>query len=128
MAEVVKKAKKTSVHKDHVEVSGPAAMAVREFTLAHREGHDRKDLEALKIYLVDLYDIDLSIEGLHALVEQAKVEIRSQAVADEMESILFSSERPAPKFKLGAAFCPKCSRFKNYRKECPFCTHHEMTL
>jgi hypothetical protein len=123
----VKKVKKKAVPKGHVEVSGPAALAVREFTLAHREGHDLKDLEALKIYIKDLYDIDMPVEGLHALVEQAKVEIRSQAVADEMESILFSPERPAPKFKLGKPFCPKCTRFKNYRKECPYCGHHEIT-
>ncbi len=128
MPEVKKKVKKTPEKKDHVEVSGPSAMAVREFTLAHRDGHDIKDLEALRIYLKDLYDIDIPVEGLHALVEQAKVEIRSKAVADEMESILFSSERPAPKFKLGSAFCPKCTRFKNYKKECPHCGHHEITL
>jgi hypothetical protein len=128
LAEVKKRVRKKTSSNGHVEVSGPAAMAVREFTLAHRDGHDRKDLEALRIYIKDLYDADLPVEGLHALVEQAKVEIRSEAVASEMESILFSAERPSPKFKLGSPFCPKCTRFKNYKKECPFCGHHEMTL
>ena len=124
---MVKKVKKKTAPRN-VEVSGPSALAIREFTYAHKEGHDRKDLEALKIYLYDLYGIDMPIEGLHALIEQAKIEIRSKAVADEMESILFSTDRPTPRFKIGSPFCMKCGRFKNYKKECPFCGHHEMTV
>ncbi len=123
-----KKVKKDLPPAETVEVTGPAALAVREFTFAHKDGHDKKDLEALQIYIKDLYRTNISIEGLHALVLQAKDEEKNKAVADEMESILFSTDRPIPKFKLGAPFCKKCARFKNYKKECPFCGHHEMTV
>lgn len=112
-----------------VEVKGPAARAVRDFAAAHnRTGYDRKDLDALRIYLLDLFNTNVSAEGLHALVEQAKDEAKAKAVADDMESILFSPDRPVPRFKLGSAFCKRCERFKNYKKECPFCGHHEMTV
>ena len=123
-----KKARKSLPSPEMVEVSGPAALAVREFTYAHKEGHTKEDLELLQMYIKDLYNSNVPIEGLHALVEQAKNEEKSKAVADEMESILFSRDRPIPKFKLGAPFCQKCARFKNYKKECPFCGHLEMTV
>ena len=123
-----KKTGKGSQEREMVEVTGPAALAVREFTFAHKGGHDKKDLELLQIYLKDLYGTRISIEGLHALVLQARDEEKNKAVADEMESILFSPDRPIPKFKLGSPFCQKCARFKNYKKECPFCGHHEMTV
>lgn len=123
-----KKVKKGSNKPEMVEVTGPAALAVREFTFAHRDGYDRKDLELLQIYIRDLHKTKVSIEGLDALVLQAREEAKNKAVADEMESILFSTDRPIPKFKLGSPFCVKCSRFKNYKKECPFCGYHEMTV
>ena len=123
-----KKVRKETANSEIVEVSGSAALAIREFTFAHKDGHDRKDLEALQIYLKDLYGTRVTVEGLHALVLQAKEEAKNKAVADEMESILFSTDRPIPKFKLGAPFCQKCARFKNYKKECPFCGYHEMTV
>ena len=129
MAEGGKRKVKSKVKAEsHVEVSGPTALAIREFTYAHKKGHTKQDLEALQIYLRDLYGNEVPLEGLHALVEQAKIEIKADAVNADMESILFSTDRPIPRIKLGRAFCEKCARFKNYRKECPFCGHHEMTV
>lgn len=114
--------------KEMIEVSGPTAQAVREFTYAHKDGYRKEDLEALRLYIRDLYGESISIEGLSALVEQARIEFKARAVNEDMESILFSPDRPVPKFKLGSAFCSKCSRFKNYKKECPFCGYHEITV
>jgi hypothetical protein len=48
--------------------------------------------------------------------------------AMHMEEDLFSSPNTGRKIKLGSCFCPECGRFKNYKKECPHCGFHEMTV
>jgi hypothetical protein len=122
--------KKGSGKKRSTRIDAPAEVrsALRAFVLAHREGREKQDLEDLRIYLDAYHQYRISTKELETLIEKERTSIAVEMKARHMEEDLFSppvGDRPV---KLGSCFCPRCSRFKNYKKECPHCGHHEMTV
>ncbi|MGA1848544.1 MAG: hypothetical protein ACMUHB_04305 [Thermoplasmatota archaeon] len=102
--------------------------AIRAFVLAHRRDIEKQDLEDLRIYLDAYHKYRTSTKELETLVDKERTSIAVEMKARHMEEDLFSPPAGDRPVKLGSCFCPKCSRFKNYKKECPHCGHHEMTV
>jgi hypothetical protein len=122
--------KKGGVKKRVVNVQAPSEVrsALRAFVLAHQEGYDDQDLEDLRIYLDAYHKFRASKKDLGPLIEKERTSIAVEMKARHMEEDLFSPPAGDRPVKLGSCFCPTCSRFKNYKKECPHCGHHEMTV
>jgi len=105
-----------------------AVMAVRSFALSHIDGHDERSLKLLQAYLQDNHHVNISLKDLDGRVSREKKGAKTETVLKEIDSILFSPTGKTTGLKLGSAFCTSCGMFKNYRKECPYCGHHEMTV
>ena len=112
-------------------VSGPpehARLIIRSFALSHPEGHGDKELSLLQAYLLDKHGFSINKKRLSSMIDQEDRKVKTEAVLKEIDTILFSTAKRPPSFKLGSSFCPECGMFKNYRKECPYCSFHEMTV
>jgi len=101
---------------------------LRAFILSHQAGYGEAELEDLKIYLDAYHGLHPSGKDLELLIVKEKKSIAVEMKAMHMEEDLFSPPAGDRPVKLGSCFCPGCSRFKNYKKECPHCGHHEMTV
>jgi hypothetical protein len=109
-------------------VSQDIRSALRAFIMAHKDGWEKESLKDLKIYLQAYHGYNKSIKTIEALLVDEMRSIGVEMKALHIEEDLFSSTKAERKIKLGSCFCPDCSRFKNYKKECPHCGFHEMTV
>ena len=111
-----------------VSTSQDIRSALRAFIMSHKEGWEKESLKDLKIYLQAYHGFNKSTKTIEALLMDEMRSIGVEMKAMHMEEDLFSSKNAERKIKLGSCFCPDCSRFKNYKKECPHCGFHEMTV
>ncbi|MGA1792833.1 MAG: hypothetical protein ACMUHM_02680 [Thermoplasmatota archaeon] len=98
---------------------------LRAFLVAHPDRIDEQALKDLTAYIEAYYKIKLGRDELEALLKEEKIGMEASRKAYDIEKTLFTSP---DHIYLGSCFCPACTRFKSYRKECPFCGHHEMTI
>ena len=101
---------------------------IRSFAVAHLDGYSHSQLEILQAYIQDNMHINYQLETLMKMIKREESSLKKEPVLNNIDSILFSGEQGAPNFKLGSSFCEQCGMFKNYRKECPYCGFHEVTL
>jgi hypothetical protein len=104
--------------------------ALRAFILAHREGWSDESLKDLKIYLQAYHSYRGSTKAIEALIMEEMKGIGVEMKAKHLEEELFSTNKSGKGILLGSCFCPRCGRFKNFKKECPHpnCGYHEMTV
>ena len=121
-----KKVKK--VASSHQSPSQEVRSALRAFILSHKNGWEKDSLKDLKIYLQAYHGFNRSTKTIETLLMEEMRSIGVEMKAMHMEEDLFSSPNSERKIKLGSCFCPECSRFKNYKKECPHCGFHEITV
>ena len=98
---------------------------LRTFLAAFPDGYSEQALKDLALYIDAFYEVKLKREELLALLEKEGKSVENAARALYIEKRLLT---PKDKVLLGSCYCPSCARFKNFRKECPFCGHHEMTV
>jgi len=98
---------------------------LRTFLAAYSEGFSEQALEDLALYIDAYHEVKLKREELLALLDKEGKSVENAARALYIEKKLLT---PKDKVLLGSCYCPSCARFKNFRKECPFCGHHEMTI
>ena len=103
-------------------------MVLRSFAISHKDGYDDRSLGLLKAYLIDKKHFSMGEKELRQAITGEAKGIKTEAVLREIDSILFSTKEEATSIKLGSPFCRDCGMFKNHRKECPYCGHHEMTV
>lgn len=122
--------KKNAVKKSagKVKASPEVRSALRAFILSHQKGYGKTEIGDLKIYLDAYHGFHPSGKDLEVLIDKEMKSIAVEMKARHMEEDLFSPPAGDRPVKLGSCFCPRCSRFKNYKKECPHCGHHEMTV
>lgn len=123
MSKKVKKAKVSSPP-----VSQDIRSALRAFIMSHKEGWEEGSLKDLKIYLQAYHEFNKSLRTIDALLIEEMKLIGVEMKAKHIEEDLFSTQKNGRRIKLGSCFCPECSRFKNYKKECPHCGFLEMTV
>lgn len=101
--------------------------AIMSYVHAGGTEKNRKRLKKLQSYLKDMgFDIDLKSLALE--VSYARAKMGHKKALDRTEAELFTPEGKPRRYRYASAFCPNCGMFKNYEKECPYCTYHEMTL
>ncbi|MGA1872271.1 MAG: hypothetical protein ACMUHY_01240 [Thermoplasmatota archaeon] len=123
---MAKKVRKVNI--SNAPVPTEVRSAVRAFFLSHRDGHSDEDLKDLRMYIEAYHDMRFSSKQLEALIREEMTNIAVEMKAKHMEEELFAPNENEKRVYLGSCFCPRCSRFKNYKKECPHCEHHEMTV
>ena len=89
---------------------------------------DRGDMGRLTKYIRRKLGVRVDPATLKKSVRLARLKLRRKRDLDRLEGRLLSRSGKARKFRFGRAFCPSCSMFKDYEKECPYCGHHEVTL
>jgi hypothetical protein len=87
-----------------------------------------KRIKLLRIYIKQTKDMDIEEENIKKYVYIVKDHIIQSRRKNKMKTRLFTKDKKFRKYRFGSDFCPNCSRFKNYEKECPFCSYHEMKL
>ena len=85
-----------------------------------------KRLKLLQIYIKLIKDLDLEEQHLKRYVYIVKDHIELSRRKSKIKTTLFTKDKKLRKYRFGSDFCPNCTRFKNYEKECPFCDFHEM--
>ena len=111
-----------------IKTSQETRSALRAFVLAHTERWDDGSLKDLKIYLQAYHDFKGSTKTIEVLLVEEMKSIGIEMKAKHMQQDLFSTNKNGDGIMLGSCFCPKCNGFKNFRKECPHCGFHEMTV
>lgn len=91
--------------------------------------HDgpQEDLEELKRYVRQEGLGDVPMEELHQRVQSVRDSRKLAAIRFQQQATLFTREKSVRTYRFGSPFCPNCHLFKNYEKECPHCSHLEMT-
>ena len=120
--------KKTKKSKSEVRPPDNIRKVIRSFAVAHVDGYSHSQLEILQAYIQDNFHLDYKEDKLMKMIRHEESSLKKEPVLRNIDSILFSGEGGAPNFKLGSSFCEQCGMFKNYRKECPYCGYHEVTL
>ncbi|MGA1820868.1 MAG: hypothetical protein ACMUHU_07670 [Thermoplasmatota archaeon] len=98
---------------------------LRSFLAAFPNGFPEQALEDLSLYIDAFYNAKLDREELLALLEKERLNVKKAGRALYIEKKLLT---PEDRILLGSCYCPACTRFKNFRKECPHCGNHEMTI
>jgi len=96
------------------------------YSFAQKNLHENLDelqkfLQASGIGVVDIKELRESVDRIKA--EEEKIKHQQETIAK-----LFTQDKKVRLYRFGSSFCPKCSMFKNYEKECPYCKHLEMTI
>lgn len=84
-----------------------------------------KNIENLRKYLSNK-GINIETEKLRESVLDTKHVIESKKKTEKDNAILFTKDDNVREYKFGSGFCPKCQMFKNYDKECPYCSYLEI--
>jgi hypothetical protein len=123
-------AKRSSRERPRVTTSQDVRSAVRAFIISHRDGYDKEQIKDLRIYLQAYHDFKGSMKTIESLIIEEMKGIGVEMKAKHLEEDLFSTTNGERAVLLGSCFCPKCGRFKNFKKECPHpnCGYHEMTV
>jgi hypothetical protein len=87
-----------------------------------------KRLRLLKNYIKLTKNMDIEEGNLKRYIYIVKDHIKLNKRTKKMKTSLFTKDNKLRKYRFGSDFCPNCNRFKNYEKECPFCSYHEMGL
>lgn len=103
---------------------------VTSYVRTHRSGEQlRQGLGDLHAYLLHEGFPRLPPEEVERLVmgHWSALENEARRVREEA-GLLSPGHAPRPvRYRHGSAFCAACRTYKDYRKECPFCGHLEMT-
>lgn len=121
-------AKKKTVRRTNVRIPRRANLVIRAFSLSHQKGYDKEHLAFLQAYLHDLYQVDIELKKLEGLIGKELVNVEKERRLEDIDRELFAPDLDPGSPKLGSSFCPECGMFKRFRKECPYCGHHEMTV
>lgn len=85
-------------------------------------------LKELNNYIIETRNINFGEENLKKYIQIIMDEIQKSKKKKKKKANLFTKNKKVRKYRFGSDFCPNCTRFKNYDKECPYCSYHEMTF
>ncbi|MFO8052299.1 MAG: hypothetical protein R6V01_11480 [Thermoplasmatota archaeon] len=121
-------ARKKVIRRSRTGLTRRARLVIRAFGMSHLDGYSKTHLEFLQAYLSDKYHVDLKPGMLKDLVTEELRNVEKERRLEDIDRELFAPDMDPGDIKLGSSFCPSCGMFKRYRKECPWCGHHEMTF
>ncbi len=115
---------------DHID--GARANTVTSMIVSYVEAggiaDDQKKLTRLGYLITMESGLELEVDYIRKKVELLWNEREKMRRKDWLMANVFGKELPDPRFRMGSGLCPRCRRFKNFQKECPLCSHLEMTL
>lgn len=100
---------------------------INSYVIAQEDPIDNAKLRKLQIYI---YQRGLGRVETKYLVNQIKKQQEKMKRGEElrkMETDLFKKDDETKKYRYGSSFCPNCSMYKDYEKECPYCGELELT-
>ncbi|MDG6225418.1 MAG: hypothetical protein QCI82_07885 [Candidatus Thermoplasmatota archaeon] len=109
------------------EKAGLATGIIMSYADAGGKSNDTKRMNRLKHLIRIETGLDLDIDYIRKKVDALEKRRAAIKRRDFLLANVFSEEIPEPELRMGSSFCPRCRRFKNHQKECPFCGHHEVT-
>jgi hypothetical protein len=121
-------AKKKVVRTTSKGYGAKARLVIRAFGMSHPDGYTKLQLEFLQAYLHDKCGTEIGLQQLEKSVLKEVKDVEKERRLEDIDRELFAPDMDPGDIKLGSSFCPSCGMFKRYRKECPWCGHHEMTF
>jgi hypothetical protein len=100
--------------------------AITNYTLRNWEDVNSK-LLVLKNFIQQTENIDVDINRLKKYILKIKRNLQHPLENTSSKAVLITDDRNIRIYKFGSDYCPKCSRFKNYKKSCPYCDYVEYT-
>ena len=89
---------------------------------------DEGNLEELRRYIRNKGLGDRSVDELRQQIQGIRQSRQAAMQRPQQLAELFTSENEVRDYRFGSPFCPNCNLFKNYEKECPFCSYLELSL
>lgn len=87
-----------------------------------------KNLEELQDYLNARFKIRVNRKILNEHIRTYMIGLEREKKMQSEQNLLFTEENKKRRYRYGSGFCPHCKMFKNYEKECPNCSFHEITV
>jgi hypothetical protein len=103
---------------------------LQSILISYVNAHETEEgnIEELRSYIRSKGLGELPVEDLRKRVAMIR-EIRQASVYQSQQlADLFTPEHQLRVYQFGSPFCPNCHLFKNYEKECPYCSYLELTL
>ena len=108
------------------DVQGRLQSILMSYVNAHET--EEGSIEELRSYIKSKGLGDIAVEDLRKRVAMIRDSRRAVAFRSQQLADLFTPEHQLRVYRFGLPFCPNCHLFKNYEKECPFCSYLEMTM
>ena len=89
---------------------------------------DTQKINKLRYLIMQETRIRVDAEYIRKKVSFLRKEWENKEKLEKTIGDVFGRDLPDPRYRMGSGFCPKCKRFKNFEKECPFCSNLEMSL
>ncbi|MEA3559536.1 MAG: hypothetical protein U9R75_09815 [Candidatus Thermoplasmatota archaeon] len=121
-------AKKKKVRTAATGMTRRAKLVIRAFGLSHPDGYSHTQQEFLQAYLHDKFKINIELKQLEKKIKDELKNVEKERRLEDIDRELFAPDMDPSDIKLGSPFCSSCGMFKRYRKECPWCGFHEMTV
>jgi hypothetical protein len=102
--------------------------AIMSYVKGGGKESETERVTGLKNYLEMKFGIRIDVPSLKKRIGLVRKKIGRDKTLSKLEAKIFTKDGRKRKFRLGSAFCSRCAMFKNYDKECPHCSAHEMTL
>jgi hypothetical protein len=98
--------------------------------LSYVNAHETEEgnIEELRSYLSSKGLGEFQFDDLRKWVAEIRDARQAAALRSQQLADLFAPEHQLRAFRFGSPFCPNCHLFKNYEKECPYCSYLELTL
>lgn len=89
---------------------------------------DTRKIDKLRYLIRSQSGYDLNREYIMQKITVIRKGFDENRKMEKAMGEVFGEDPPDPRYRMGSVYCPSCKRFKNYKKECPFCHHFEMAL
>ncbi len=111
-------------------VTGPMEAAVASAVMAHPKPTElAATAPEFAAWATEAQRVDMSAQQAGQKLEARRVELEREVERSRRNARVFTPSgrlRPA-RYRHGSEFCPRCSRHKDFGKECPQCGHVEWT-
>ena len=99
---------------------------ITSYVLAHRDNPEKYVTELARYVLQRIKGI--TAESVRQEIKRVIERMDEPRKEAALKANLFTKNGKVRKYRFGSDFCEKCGMFKNYEKECPYCSHHEITI
>lgn len=100
---------------------------INSYIIAQDDPIDNQKLRSLQLYLYQRGIGYIETKDLVKEIKKQQKKMKRNKRLRRIENELFKKGEEKKKYRYGSSFCPNCSMYKDYEKECPYCGKLELT-